>query len=220
MSTLATDDSSTQIRTLYKEITLLKKLISEKQTAHSSKKKKKKNKVSKPKNSKRSFHNPSLVQNSSAPSSHSPNGGVENDASNAQSEQQWVVSSDGKSVISARIFRGDLSKLNELSSRLAQEEQMEKVRAIAKLKKKLAKYKFKYAMCDRVLINGEKYSVVENGYMLFPLTYYKNAGDDVFWNDHWYKVTNSGYYKMQGCPRKYVYRCVKIYITILTDLGD
>ena len=197
MSLVITDESY-QKRTLYKEIAALKRAISEKQTAHSSKKSKSKNRnrVRKAKHSKRSFTNPKLVQSSGVSNSRAPPGDVEDDASTSQIEHQYFLSSDGKSVINANIFRAEL---------IRNKETMEDSRVIEKLKKRLERFKCKHTMCDRVLINGGKYSVVRNGYLLSPLAYYKDAEERIFWNNNWYKLAKGGHYTLEGHSKKYVF---------------
>ncbi|KAI5948851.1 hypothetical protein KGF57_005249 [Candida theae] len=205
MSLVVVDDSH-QKQVLLKEIALLKKAISDKQSVNGVQKQKKqkkqtgtrykiksKSKVRKPKHSKRSFCNPKLVRSSGASNSHNPEGDVEGGASLLQTEQQYFVSGDGKSAINTKIFRADL---------IRRPDPFEEMMAINSLKRKLEKLKAKNSMCDRVLVNGEKYSVVENGSILSPLTYYKNADDTIFWNDHWYEVTDAGYYLIEGSSRK------------------
>jgi len=213
MSTNIANHKPALITALCKEIAILKEEVQGQQSSGASKKKikkmnktKNKNKVRKTQHGKRSFTKSSLVKSKSVPNSHSPTGDVEGGTSSPRSEQLYRQSDDGKSIINVNIFRNELIKIRQVSSfGLPYGEQMEEVKAIDKLKKKLSKYKAKNAMCDRVLINGEKYSVVANGYILSPLIYYKNAGDTITWNGQLYEVTNSGYYTSQHGSRVYVY---------------
>ncbi|CAD1810587.1 Zinc finger C-x8-C-x5-C-x3-H type (and similar) family protein [Candida parapsilosis] len=209
MSTNIANHKPASITALCKEIAILKEEVQGQQSSGASKKKikkmnktKNKNKVRKTQHGKRSFTKSSLVKSKSVPNSHSPTGDVEGGTSSPRSEQLYRQSDDGKSIINVNIFRNELIKIRQVSSfGLPYGEQMEEVKAIDKLKKKLSKYKAKNAMCDRVLINGEKYSVVANGYILSPLIYYKNAGDTITWNGQLYEVTNSGYYTSQHGSR-------------------
>ncbi|KAI5967696.1 hypothetical protein CANMA_002876 [Candida margitis] len=175
----AVTDDSNKIRTLYKEITLLKTKIHDKQAARTLNRKK--GRVSKHKRTKRSFTNPSHVK-SSAPRSHTSTEDVENGISIVQPAQEYYESEDGKSLINVRIYRDDLSTLDEVSTfTREQEEQREKFRIINRIKRRLSKYKARNTKCDRVL----------------------DTTENITWNGYTYNKSDNGFYQKSGNSRKH-----------------
>lgn len=203
----STNPNEEALKLKYKEIAELKAAIAQKQAlkkrqeVHAARiqKRSQYNNLRNSYSQSRKFGNLKLVMN---------NGSQVNGSSSETTSEGYVSvnSSSGKTLYNVNVYHQEAERL-KMKIEL-KKQQVKEAKRIRRLKAKIARDRTKYIGCDRIKINGDKYSVVKGGYRLIPTTMFQVTNPDTcVWNGINYKrVETTGVFKpvKKSTKSKYV----------------
>lgn len=106
-----------------------------------------------------------------------------------------VKSSGGNTLYNVNVYQEEAEKLKQKIE--LKKQQVKEQKRLNKLKTKITHQRTKYMGCDRIKINGDKYSVTKGGHRLVPSTMFQATNpDNCVWNGIEYKrVKTTGVFK-------------------------